>query len=209
MECRDLERLIDAYLDRELPAETAGEVDSHLSSCPKCRREHGALVAMLRPPGPATVPRDLGDQIVAAIDERAAPRTPWRRLRAVRWGAAVAASLALFFTGWASSRYWTEPARPVIERVADSPREPATVVVSPWLISSWAQAMLLRGPASPVPLFVQAVAIEELTALRAEPMPASRPRRRAVHRAWPPQQTPAEVDVSALELLLLPPLSRL
>ncbi|MBN1491360.1 MAG: zf-HC2 domain-containing protein [Phycisphaerae bacterium] len=68
MECRDTERLIDAYLDRELPAETASKLEAHLSACQPCRRQYGSLVGFLTKPEPIAVPAGLAERIAAAIE---------------------------------------------------------------------------------------------------------------------------------------------
>ena len=53
---RDTERLIDAWLDGELPADEAAKVEAGLRCDPELRRQFGPMVALLRSPEPTDVP---------------------------------------------------------------------------------------------------------------------------------------------------------
>ena len=48
MDCGDLERQLDAYLDQELRAEQAAAVGEHLRSCAACSRQLAAKESLGR-----------------------------------------------------------------------------------------------------------------------------------------------------------------
>jgi anti-sigma factor RsiW len=89
MDCTELERSIDAYLDGEFDARERTEVDAHLARCERCRsladaqaRIRGAIRARLRdamaPPGQAgRAPAALRTRIEDALVRRRRPL--WRR----------------------------------------------------------------------------------------------------------------------------------
>ncbi len=89
MDCSELERSIDAYLDGEFDARERAEADLHLSTCPRCHRlaeERGrvreGLRAKLReamsPTTPAgRAPPELRSRIEGALAQRRRPL--WRR----------------------------------------------------------------------------------------------------------------------------------
>jgi len=89
MDCSELERSIDAYLDGEFDAQERTEVDLHLSACPRCRaladergRVREGLRAKLReamsPPAAAgRAPPELRTRIEEALAHRRRPL--WRR----------------------------------------------------------------------------------------------------------------------------------
>jgi len=89
MDCKELERSIDAYLDGEFDARERAEADAHLAACPPCRaraeaqgRMREAVRARLReamsPPAAAgQAPPALRARIVEAIARRRRPL--WRR----------------------------------------------------------------------------------------------------------------------------------
>ena len=90
IECADLTRGVDAYLDGEFDARERAEVDAHLARCPACRtlvetqgRVRAALRASLReamaPPAAAgRAPAALRARIEASIARERRP--VWRRL---------------------------------------------------------------------------------------------------------------------------------
>jgi anti-sigma factor RsiW len=90
IDCTELERSIDAYLDGEFDAPERAEADLHLSSCPRCRalvdgraRLRDGLRAKLReamtPPAPAgRAPAELRTRIEEALARRRLPI--WRRV---------------------------------------------------------------------------------------------------------------------------------
>ncbi|HET7824581.1 MAG TPA: zf-HC2 domain-containing protein [Anaeromyxobacter sp.] len=89
MDCSDLERSIDAYLDGEFDARERAETDQHLEGCPRCRvladerkTMRDALRAKLREamaaPAPAgKAPDALRKRIAEALARRRRPL--WRR----------------------------------------------------------------------------------------------------------------------------------
>ena len=88
MQCRDIERDLDSFLDGELAPPECAEIEAHLRDCTPCQQlcedQLGmklSLRAALRPPEPPATLRDfvhhsLHGQIVAA--DRTAM---WQRLR--------------------------------------------------------------------------------------------------------------------------------
>ncbi len=180
MDCRAVDRLIDDWLDQALDAERSSAIEAHLADCTACRHKHGGMVHLLTSPAKVAVPADLRDRVVGAVLQRAKqrahdtaassnpvsvsrPRTMNPRLWL--WPAAVAACVAFFVLGRLSPRWWTpEPSSPVGGIVqSDSAAQPATVVLSPWALASWAQATTLRGPASPILFVTQTLAAESAT----------------------------------------------
>lgn len=94
MRCDDVRDLRIDWLRGRLPADRAREMEVHLAACDACRAEIDAERRLDR----------LLDQVPAiAVPEGFARRTIARalgrawRLRAVRWGAALAACLAVAF----------------------------------------------------------------------------------------------------------------
>lgn len=89
MDCSELERSIEAYLDDEFDVRERAEADLHLSTCPRChalagerRRVREGLRAKLReamaPPAPAgRAPQELRTRIEQALARRRHPL--WRR----------------------------------------------------------------------------------------------------------------------------------
>ena len=87
--------LLGAYADRELPPETASQIDAHLVGCVRCRRElaiHQAVRRRLGVEPPVAAPPELRERIRAAIAAMPVPaetptpsptpgwRTHWRAL---------------------------------------------------------------------------------------------------------------------------------
>lgn len=201
MECRKVEQVIDAYLDHELPAVRAREVESHLATCDTCRKEYGPLLSLLRSPEPVATPTDLRSRVLAAVNattlNESQPKKHHQRIRWAPWSGAIAASLSFFFMGWLASQWWQKPAPP---EPSTGTRE--TVVMSPFMASSIVQAMTLRGPANPIPCIAQAFAIELASAPQAGTVETVRSPQRAVSRP----AVPTENNVPPAEFLLLPTL---
>lgn len=88
MDCRQVQELLSAYLDGELPAPQQEMVARHLASCQACRRElqiwQQLWEALLREP--VAAPADLAARVVARLPGR--QRQWWQHL-------ALAASLLL------------------------------------------------------------------------------------------------------------------
>ncbi len=215
MECRDTERLIDVWLDGDLTGAAAADLESHLAECPVCGGCYGPMLKLLRSPGDVALPEGLRDRVMTAVSEAAVGRSPeepplvmrdlnrmarrLRHLRWVRWGGAAAASVAIFVSGWLGSRWALRPESP-----EGQPQEQA-VVVSPWVLSSMAQAIVLRGHANPLTVVAQGVAMDVVatSALKAE---ADDPAAFAATRPWAVPAAPAPVTP---EIPALPPVLRL
>lgn len=45
MNCKDIDKLLSAYLDSEVPPEEREQIEAHLSACPHCRKELEALAS--------------------------------------------------------------------------------------------------------------------------------------------------------------------
>jgi hypothetical protein len=193
MDCRDTERLIDAWLDRELPGAQARQVEAHIGECPACRRRFIPVVDFLGSAEPVSVPDGLRDRIVDAVTHGAGgERTTLRdepatvRGRHLAWVSAAAACVGFFVVGWFGSQWWVSPSqtadKPVVvaEQPEAAPQPQGTVVLSPWMLSSWAQAMALRGPVNPAPLFAQALVAELASERSFEMTPVIRVRRRPI-----------------------------
>ncbi len=172
MNCLEVSRLMDPYLDGELDETAAGEMTAHLAGCGECRRTWGGLVTLLHEPAPVEVPAALRNRIVASLERQtllttkplqSVPAPLHRWYRGLRYAGALAACMTLFVSGWMVSGWWTasHPASGVAQ-LPPPPQAPATVVVSPWMMSSWAQAMVMPGPISPAVMLVQGVAPEML-----------------------------------------------
>lgn len=102
--CQQAEHLFNAYLDGELSAALATELDAHRLSCPACRQG----LALMEVTGhviradrePVVLADDFTERLLACV--QAPPATPvWRRRYAL-WiggtGLAAAAAIALSFT---------------------------------------------------------------------------------------------------------------
>ncbi len=104
MDCSEVERSVDAYLDGEFDARERAEADLHLSACPRCRaladaraRVREAIRAKLReamtPPAAAgRAPAELRARVEEALARRRRPL--WRRVLAPIPVATVAACAA-------------------------------------------------------------------------------------------------------------------
>ncbi len=89
MDCSEIERSIDAYLDREFDDRERAEADAHLAECPRCRAlaERQGLLrdgiraklreAMAPPANAGRAPAELRARIEDALAQRRRPR--WRR----------------------------------------------------------------------------------------------------------------------------------
>jgi anti-sigma factor (TIGR02949 family) len=67
MDCRDIKQHIDAYWDRELAADAAARVRTHLNQCPACHAEYGGLDDLLGTREPVAVPVGLRDRVLNAV----------------------------------------------------------------------------------------------------------------------------------------------
>jgi len=94
MKCETTLSMLDDYFDNRLTGNEPAQVARHLAGCPKCAREADSLRALLRAarelPHDAAPSRDLWPEVRDKID-----RGGRARLRAWRWGAAMAAAALL------------------------------------------------------------------------------------------------------------------
>lgn len=212
---RDTERLIDAWLDGELPPERAAGVEAMLRESPELRREYAPLIKLLRSPDPIVMPPGLADRIKSADPARhslrvmpAGPRatiapTRWRSLRGTL---AAAASIALFASGWFASQLWTRTSNPVVQppSVAEAP---TVVIVSPWVLNGLAQSLTVGGSVSPAPFIAQGAAMEllagSLPAATETTVPLVLPERARPRGMEPPATLPDD------RFILFPPVQRL
>ena len=143
MQCRDIERDLDSFLDGELASPEMGEVEAHLRSCAPCQslvdEQLGmkmSLRAALRPPEPPETLREfvrdsLHGQIVAA--QRTAR---WQRLRRpLIMGASVAILATALLVGTIN------PAHPevVMESMITKHQRnlPLEITGGPEVVRSW------------------------------------------------------------------------
>jgi len=166
----DTEQLIDAWLDGEVSAEQAAEIERRLRSDPRLRREYGPMLALLREPEAVDVPADLRERVVAAVRERAvdhgvvkAEGGRWHRVsNRLAWVGAMAASIALFLAGWFYAQTGKQIAGPKIDSEMAMVTGPDGTVASPGMAVAFAQSVTARGLAYPVPFVVQGAVIELL-----------------------------------------------
>jgi predicted anti-sigma-YlaC factor YlaD len=67
MDCRDIEQLIDAYLDRELRPEEAERLEGHLDACAACSQQYRPVIEALRGGDELPVPAGLRERVLAAV----------------------------------------------------------------------------------------------------------------------------------------------
>ncbi len=161
MDCSDLGRLLDAYLDDELAPAERVDADVHLQGCAPCRaavaregQARTALRARLRaamgtgtPAG--TAPLDLRDRIHLALVQRDPPA--WRRwvspLRLAALGACAAGAILVFaLHGRSDSAFVDEAIR---RHVRDLPLEVTTASAGPESIAGWFTGKLDFNAAPP------------------------------------------------------------
>jgi hypothetical protein len=208
MDCRDVDKLMDAFLERQVDGRSDEAIRTHLAACKECRRQWGGLVLLLTEPEPVEVPPGLRNRIVTALGDGPATFQPavaaggWRRrFVRLRYAGALAACLSFFFAGWLVSNWWTV-STPTGGTVADTTAAPSgvTVVVTPWIMSSMAQAAAVPAPISPAMMLASGV-MPELAI--ADPR-ADEPRLHIYQRpAAPPATRPADAPTGP-DLQLLP-----
>jgi len=92
--CEQVERNLDAYVDREIDVDTAGAIREHVATCASCRRRVAqleALGSLVRTVPQYRAPGRLRAELVHA--SRAGIRLPLSRM--VTWAAAAAVVLAV------------------------------------------------------------------------------------------------------------------
>ena len=117
LECRDVERFLDAFVDGEFGREEALDLERHLAGCDRCNDQahrhadfkaslrHSLRESMVRPLAPAS----LRARIDSALLEETARRHRWRHYAWRTLPVAAAAAAALAF-GYSARRF-----SPVIE----------------------------------------------------------------------------------------------
>jgi anti-sigma factor (TIGR02949 family) len=90
MDCKKLREVLDAYLDRELSADAAGQAEAHIAECSGCRRAVESLTrlreAIRAAAGKPEAPAELMERVRGSISPR------WPRAVAIE---AIAATLIL------------------------------------------------------------------------------------------------------------------
>ncbi len=148
MNCAELARSIDAYLDGELAAREQGEADEHLAGCERCRRlaelegkTRAALraslqVAMGPGSGAGAAPQALRERIHLSLVHDRKPL--WRRLLApvpIAALAACAAGVLLVFATHGGSDPLVDEA--VRKHTRDLPLEVTAAAVGPDSVARW------------------------------------------------------------------------
>lgn len=118
--CEEVRARLDEYLDGELDAAVAAEVETHLGSCLACRREAQRLRELLAAAAslPASIEpeQDLWPAIAGRIADEAEVRGRFGAARrAARWGALAAGLAAVLLLAAVLAR------QPVKEAVVGSP----------------------------------------------------------------------------------------
>lgn len=160
MDCTDLERGVDAYLDGEFDARERGEADAHLVACPRCRalverqgKIRDAIRARLReamasPASAGVAPEGLRASIQEALARSRRPL--WRRALAplpVATLAACAAGVAFVLITHDPDRALVEDA--VSKHHLNLPDEVSAANVGEGMIPDWFTGKLSFRPAIP------------------------------------------------------------
>ena len=119
MSCEHVERDLDAYLDRELDAQSAAAIRDHVSGCASCRRQVAAREALRRlvraaPYHPA--PDRLRERVLAQIK----PSTSMRRVFTWAAAAALVVSVGGGLSLWRSASTSGDAVAAVADEVVDS-----------------------------------------------------------------------------------------
>jgi anti-sigma factor RsiW len=111
MTCHELDERLDAWVDGELPAEAAAQVEAHLASCPLCQERGRRLRQLLA--HAAALPRSVAPQrdLWPGIAREVERERSWR-WASVGWSPAVLAAAATVLVGLAAV-FWSghTPAR--------------------------------------------------------------------------------------------------
>jgi anti-sigma factor RsiW len=160
MDCTEIQRSIDAYVDGEFDVRERAEADAHLAGCPRCqalaarqRRVRGAVRASLRlamgPDAPAgRAPGALRGRVSAALAK--AHRPLWRRALSpvpVAAAAACAAGVLVVLASHAGNDALLEAA--VRGHNRDLPLEVTADVLGAEAIPNWFAGKLDFRPAPP------------------------------------------------------------
>lgn len=118
MECQEVQKLLSAYYDRELPSELRSSVAGHVHTCSRCEEElagFGELSAMARGLDDPEPPPQMWENIEAALDAERQGVPPVRpaaergRFAARRWLSLLATAATLMITVgvvWIAARAW-------------------------------------------------------------------------------------------------------
>jgi anti-sigma factor (TIGR02949 family) len=90
MDCKKLREMLDAYVDRELSAEAATQVEAHIAECSSCRRAVEGLARLREAVRAAAGKPEVPQQLLARVRGSLSPR--WHRAVAIQ---AIAATLVL------------------------------------------------------------------------------------------------------------------
>lgn len=95
--CKDIEALLSAYMENDLPAEDAGLVRAHLSECPECRKTKEKMEEILSrlPDLQEEVPFFLKNRLYN-IPEIVEKKAPARIFYFPKWLAAAIGTVILF-----------------------------------------------------------------------------------------------------------------
>jgi anti-sigma factor RsiW len=115
MSCELVERDLDAYLDRELDAESSAAVRDHLGTCPRCRRWFAERDALTRLVGAAPY-YVAPDRLRLRVVEQA--RRSGSRRRLLTW---AAAAVLLFAVGMGTAllRFGAAPHSTTADQIVD------------------------------------------------------------------------------------------
>lgn len=204
MDCRDVDKLMDPFFDRQLDESSADEVRGHLAACNTCRRRWGGLHLLLSNPEPVEVPDGLRDRILIAWEHKQTAPIPvpvargWRlSLTGLWYAGAIAACVLFFVTGWLLSGRWDGSQPATVASHPDRAR-PVTVVVSPWILSSMAQAAAMPAPVNPAVMLASGVVPEMVIAKPRTDEPMIRVYQR------PAASSASQPETSAPDVQLLP-----
>ncbi len=142
MTCNDIRKLLDDFVDGNLPAEEAARVRAHVDGCAECARERVALeslrAATAALPNEIDPDTDLWQNIATEIASTKV--TPMRRPSLWLRGAMVAAAAALVVVGAREWRMRTHSTGWEVTRIAGAPviesrgvQENATLRQGEWL----------------------------------------------------------------------------
>jgi anti-sigma factor RsiW len=115
--CEEVDRNLDAYVDRELDSESTRAVGEHVSGCPACRRrvaEREVLGRLVRSAPYYPAPDRLRERVVAQRNRS------WPVRPLLTWAAAAAVLIASLGGGIAFLRSATIRDEAVVEDVVDS-----------------------------------------------------------------------------------------
>lgn len=198
MDCRDIEQLLDVYLDRELNDEAVQQFEEHLDACRECHSRHGAFLDLLTSEFETAVPPGLRERILQATAEVPLPSMPPKSAPVIYsyrplWIGAAAACLTLFVTSWMVLHLKPDADHGGVGPVATNVQQ---IQPSPGLVASCAQAAVLRGRVGPLAVLAQAAAIDGL--LQAPQRAATTVMRRRAQDQPPPEQSGAVPQMSVL-----------